>query len=255
MPSSVRDTTCKPTVVVVQPSSSSAPSPPSPRVRFPSSSSLVTGISRPLTAPEAWSLYDFETHSQTCGACYDPYSVHRSGGQLCTRGHRLAQEVAAYVYRQDGEIYSTAAGVPHAQQRHKLVRVEIPPGFDNARGLLKAISSGLRHRSRRPILSVDRTYPIAPRLPARRVVVEQPARASDAGEGRRRHDHRAHRPEIEIVEWPATTPPRQGEEAPRRGSLYVADLREQQRARVGYRVEVREPERRERRRRGTGRYW
>ncbi|KAK5173958.1 hypothetical protein LTR16_011565, partial [Cryomyces antarcticus] len=96
---------------------------------------------------------------------------------------------------------------------------------------------------------MDRTYPIAPRLPARRVVVEQPARASDAGEGRHRHHHRAYRSEIEIVEWPAATPPRQDEEAPRRGSLYVADLREQQRARVGYRVEVREPERRERRRR------
>ncbi|KAF2735857.1 hypothetical protein EJ04DRAFT_511479 [Polyplosphaeria fusca] len=198
----------------------------------------VSKVSRPVNTAESWATYNFEMHARKCAYCHDPYEVHRSHEQLCDVGHRLAQEVARFIYnRTDGETYSTA------EEDHKLVRVEMPTDYDQVRGLLRAIERSLRHRSRAPFVSMDRTYYVSARIPlperTRSVKVEQASKPKS-------------RPRSgEIVDWPSPTKPKP---APRvfaevnnsakpskRGSLYEQDLETQRRNASRYSVEVREP--------------
>jgi hypothetical protein len=192
----------------------------------------VTGVSRPVNISESWATYNFESHARKCAYCHNPYEVHRNHEQLCEVGHRLAQDVARYIYNaDDGETYSVN------EEGHKLVRVEIPAGYDEVRGLLKAVERSLRHRSRRPFLSMDRTYYIAARtLPERShsVKVEQPSKPTRPRSG-------------EIVDWPQKTKvtTEVSNAASKRGSLYEMDLAQQRRDSLRYRVEVRQPSRRD----------
>ena len=108
----------------------------------------VDAVRRPVNVGESWATYDFEVHAQNCVYCKDPYEVHRNHEALCQIGHRLAQDVAALLYnRADGITYSTS------EEDHKLVQVEIPAGYPNTQGVLKAIERSLRHRSRIPFVS------------------------------------------------------------------------------------------------------
>ncbi|OCK77685.1 hypothetical protein K432DRAFT_407104 [Lepidopterella palustris CBS 459.81] len=195
----------------------------------------VTGICRPVNTSESWAAYNFETHARNCAYCHHPFEVHRSHEQLCDVGHRLAQDVARYIYNNsEGEAYSTA------KEDHKLVRVEIPVGYDEVRSLLKAIERSLRHRSRRPFVSMDRTYYVAARAPlpdrTRSVKVEQASKTSSRPRPR----------SGEIVDWPANVTTEVSSTAPaKRGSLYEQDLAQQRRDSVRYNVEVREPSKRD----------
>lgn len=193
----------------------------------------VSAVSRPVNTAESWAAYDFEMHARKCAYCENPYEVHRSHAQLCDQGHRLAQEVARYIYNNaDGETYSTV------EEDHKLVRIEIPAGYEQTRGLLKAIERSLRHRSRTPFVSMDRTYHIAARTPKRShsVKIEQPKIKSRPRSG-------------EIVDWPAAAPVKKAAVLAevnssiktKRGSLYQQDLEAQRRNSQRYNVEVREP--------------
>ncbi|KAF4541951.1 Macro domain containing protein 1 [Lasiodiplodia theobromae] len=194
----------------------------------------VTGISRPANIAESWALYDFEMHARACAECRNPYDVHRSGRQLCDEGHRLAQQVAHFLYmKRDGEAYSTE------EEDRQVVRVEIQPTYEEARGLLRAIERGIRHR--RQFVSMDRSYHIAPRLPLRTknqkpvqpVQVEQ----APALPPRPKGNH-------EQYEWPAS--PRQAViNVAKRGSLYESDMEEQRRNFAKYNIEVREPSHRD----------
>lgn len=173
-------------------------------------------------------------HARKCAYCYNPYEVHRAHDQLCDVGHRLAQEVARYIYnRADGETYSTL------EEDNKLVRVEIPTGYEQVRGLLKAVERSLRHRSRTPFVSMDRTYYVATRTPTpplrtRSVKIEQSPRSKS-------------RPQNgEIVDWPspktqATVRTEVASSTSKRGSLYEHDLAMHRRNAKHYNVEVREP--------------
>lgn len=195
----------------------------------------VTGVSRPANIAESWALYDFEMHARTCAACRNPYDVHRSGRQLCDEGHRLAQQVAHFLYmKRDGEAYSIE------EEAHQVVRVEIQPSYEEARGLLRAIERGIRHR--RQFISMDRSYHIAPRLPLRP-----------------KHHQKPVQPVVKLEQTPPLPPrPKQQPEydwpqSPRqavinvakRGSLYEADMAEQRRNHAKYNVEVREPSHRD----------
>ncbi|KAF2474932.1 uncharacterized protein BDR25DRAFT_214636, partial [Lindgomyces ingoldianus] len=191
----------------------------------------VSAVSRPLDSAESWAAYDFEMHARKCAYCHNPYEVHRSHEQLCEQGHRLAQEVARYIYqRVDGEIYSTV------EEDHKLVRVEIPEEYQQVRGLLKAIERSLRHRSRNLFVAMDRTYYIASRTPQRAcsVKVEQTEAKPRPRSG-------------EIIDWPrASSPPSKilGEASAirfKQGNLYERDLAAQRRSANRFPVEVRKP--------------
>ncbi|PVI02816.1 hypothetical protein DM02DRAFT_640980 [Periconia macrospinosa] len=192
----------------------------------------VTHVSRPVTTAESWAAYDFELHAQKCAYCHDPYEVHRNHESLCERGEKLAQEVAAFLYNQAGETYSTT------EEDNKLVRVEIPSGYVQVRGLLKAIERSLRRRSRSPFISMDKNYYVAARVPtrSRSVKIEQPSK----GKSRPRSG--------EIVDWPGEeTRGNKAISAPhsKRGSLYDQDLATQRRNATRYHIEVREPSRRD----------
>lgn len=192
----------------------------------------VSAVSRPVNTSESWAAYDFEMHARKCAYCHDPYEVHRHHEQLCDQGHRLAQEVVRCMYnRADGETYSTV------EEDHKLVRIEVPAGYDQVRGLLKAIERSLRHRSRNPFVSMERTYYVAARAPqrTRSVKVEQAKSKPQPRSG-------------EIVDWPKS--PKPEAETPteitnssgaRHESLYEQDIAIQRRNAKRYLVEVREP--------------
>lgn len=186
------------------------------RVAFPSV--LVTGVSRPINAAESTAIAQFESHARSCRHCENPYEVHRAHKQLCSAGHRLAQEVASYLY-----VKSEAPGVysmhpdPDADANAdplRPVRVELPAGYENTRGLMRAIDRSTRHRRHAPFVSMDRTYYVAARVPSTRhrrsssstsaysypVKVEQPQHPPAT-----LRREKSKRPQTgEIVDWPST---------------------------------------------------
>lgn len=254
MSSSRRDAV-RPVIVEIKPgggrrqSFNSPSSPTSPKaVRFAPSSG--NAISRPLSTVEAWSLYHFENHARHCASCYNPLEVIQRGGQLCSTGHGLAQDVAYHVYHREGEFYSTA------KDNSKLVRIEIPVGYAQLRSLLRSMDRALRsHRLSTPIISYDRTYPIAPRRfdeqSQREPAYVEPAKSSSHHSHHRRSKHKSSSRystvavngdyqddyAVKAPSSPTTTTTSQ-----RRGSLYEQDM---QRKKENYRVEIREPRRRD----------
>lgn len=226
-----------PTVIQVKPSKSSSGSKKDRSVGF--LNDPVSSLSRPVTTEESWACYNFEMHARKCAYCQNPYEVHRNHEQLCDQGHRLAQDVARYIYNtSSGETYSTF------EEDHKLVRVELSSEYTQVRGLLKAIERSLRHRTRAPFVSMDRSYYVSARVPTRHhsVKVEQTKTKRRPRSG-------------EIVDWPDTAvqPVKPVKaKAPvlteinssserKRGSLYEQDLANQRRNERRYKVEVREP--------------
>jgi hypothetical protein len=201
----------------------------------------VEGVSRPVNASESWAAYHFETHARKCAYCHDAYEVHRNHEQLCEVGHRLAQEVARFIYnKSDGNTYSTV------EEDSKPVRVEIPSGYVEVSSLLKAIERSLRSRSRRSFVSMDRNYYVAPRAPA-----SPPKRTASVKVSQEpKTKTKAPRPRSgEIVDWPdrevQSKPKRILSEISntansKRGSLYEEDMAKR-RASKPYAVEVREP--------------
>jgi len=196
----------------------------------------VTGISRPLTNDEHWSLYYFEAHATKCSSCFDPLNVSRSGKKLCDKGHKLAIDVADQIFRnKDGECYSHRDG-------EQEVRVEIPHGYDQTSSLLKAIQRAIRHGERfvKP-QSLDRSYLVAPRITTEKVKHD------------RNEEHIPQTYQTVIVEpsSPTRRPRREREHQDthtdsKRGSLYVLDMgeleREEKREKtLRYKLEVREP--------------
>ena len=245
--------------------SSPPSSPSSPKaVRFaPTSSGLVSGISRPLTPTEAWSLYHFETHAQSCSTCNNPLGVHLKRGRLCDNGHALAQDVAYHVYYYAGDVYSTK------EDNHKQVRVELPLGYDQLRGLLKSMDHHIRSSNRTvPIISYDANYPVSARRRApspelrprpryedeRTEVIIEPANTErDRTSRGHRSKPRAKGYATVVVQDDIDSEPdlsRQPSKTSkeRRGSLYEAD-RQRQRQEKEYLVEIREPKDRDGRRR------
>lgn len=233
----------RPVIVEVKPerrlSSYSPLTPPSPKaVRFAPSSG--NAYSRPLSSVEAWSLYHFENHARHCASCFNPLEVTQRGGQLCDVGHGLAQDVAYHVYHREGEFYSTAK-----DYKSKLVRIEIPPGYNQLRSLLKSMDRALRsHRISSNIISYDRNYPIAPRRfdsqSERENVIIEPA-SSYSTSHHRQSKHKPIRYSTVVLndddDYSVKSPSSQ-----RRGTLYDDDMK---RKKENYRVEIREPRRRE----------
>lgn len=187
----------------------------------------VQSVSRPVTNTESWALYDFEMHARKCVYCHDSYEVHRNHKQLCEFGHRLAQDVAGYIYNMDGKIYSTE------QEDNKLVQVEIPSNYIEVGSLLRAIERSLRHRSRRPFVSMDRSYHVTPRTST------MPVRQKSVKLEHEKPKSKSSRPRSgEVVDWPDKV--EISNTNSRRGSLYEEDLAKKRRS-AKYNVEVREP--------------
>jgi hypothetical protein len=98
----------------------------------------VTGILRPLTNDEHWTLYYFENHATTCRSCHDPLRISEQGRKLCNTGHDLAVDVTDIIFRtSDGKIHSR-------QDSHRDIRLEIPGDYVETVSLLKAIQRAMR---------------------------------------------------------------------------------------------------------------
>lgn len=102
---------------------------------------------------EAYVMRAFSRHASHCDYCADPYHVHRTGGTLCSKGHRRAIDVAQYIYNKRGQAYSVVD-----REGSQRVQIEIPRKCDAVRGLLKAMERGLQLRQQAPVASKDRTY-------------------------------------------------------------------------------------------------
>lgn len=232
MPATISRTHAMPTVISSKTSSGSKKERNVGFMRDP-----VSAVSRPVNTEESWAAHHFETHAQKCAYCRNPYEVHRNHEQLCEVGHRLAQEVASFLYqRADGKTYSTV------EEDNKLVQIEVPSGYTQVRSLLKAIERSLRHRSRAPFVSMDRTYYVAARMPVRShaVKVDQEIK------------HKSRPRSGEIVDWPSSPKAQKvtvevDNPSSKRGSLYEQDLELQRRNAKNYKIEVREPSPRDRR--------
>ncbi|KAF2760236.1 hypothetical protein EJ05DRAFT_498202 [Pseudovirgaria hyperparasitica] len=199
-----------------------APSPRKAGVAF--HKDPVQSICRPTTETENTVLEHFEYHARTCHYCHKPYEAFRQGHQLCTTGHQFAQDVAAYLCNIGSDTYST-------RDDYQRVRVEIPVGFDETRGLLKAIERSLRSRSRGPFVSMDRSYMVQSRTGEQ----PKPVSISQTHKSSRRHSR-------EVVDWPDYHVPAVVTPASsKRGSHYEADLAQQRKDYHRYHVEVREP--------------
>lgn len=138
--------------------------------------------SRRPRSDEEYVMEHFHTHAKRCDDCYDPYSTHISGGKLCDQGHRLAQDVAGYVYSKGGRAYSML----DRESLRQRVQVEIPPHCDKVRGLLRAVDHGLRVQKQGPTTSHDRNYYV-PTRPDKRSYYDP--RADLVRESRRHRDH------------------------------------------------------------------
>jgi hypothetical protein len=205
----------------------------------------VTGISRPLSNDEHWSLYYFEAHASKCSTCFDPLKVARQDKQLCDKGHQFAIEVASLIFRnKDGECYS------HIRDGKQEVRVEIPHGYEQTSSLLKAIQRALRNGERfvKP-RSLDRTYVVQQRVPTEPVKQDRKEESSTKNY------------ETVLVEpsSPTRRPRRDREHQDtdsKRGSLYGLDMGELERMekreqKIRYNLEVRQPSFRSHRRSST----
>ncbi|GAB1215847.1 hypothetical protein ATEIFO6365_0008043700 [Aspergillus terreus] len=123
---------------------------------------------RDLQADEEYVINAFERHASHCDQCVDPLQVHKEDRSLCERGHQYALDVADYIYSKNGKAYSVVD-----REANQPTLVKVPRNCSAVRGLLLAIEDGLRVQRgadkapavQPPVISYDRTYPIAPRRP------------------------------------------------------------------------------------------
>jgi len=117
-------------------------------VRF--DSSLITGVSRPPSSLEHWTLYYFETHAITCQACKSGLRSSKMAGDLCERGSELAQEVVSLklsmgpeeiIYAQREAESPTTKSSTRKKNKGLQVRVEIPFNYKYSRRLLKSLAN------------------------------------------------------------------------------------------------------------------
>ncbi|KAF7505222.1 hypothetical protein GJ744_001151 [Endocarpon pusillum] len=152
------------------------------------------GYSRLPRVDEEYVMEHFHKHAIRCDDCHDPYKTYKKGGTLCDQGHRLAQDVAGYMYSKGGRAYSML----DRESLRQRVQVEIPPHCDKVRGLLQAVDHGLRVQKPGALKSQDKNYYV-PSRPDRRSYhddrhggpVKEPRRRHE--EERRYHDDRRYR--------------------------------------------------------------
>ncbi|MCJ1486719.1 hypothetical protein MMC06_006897 [Schaereria dolodes] len=165
---------------------------------------------------EAYVMKAFARHASHCSSCERPYEVHRRGGTLCPKGHQRALDVAQYVYNKGGQAYSQVD-----REGHQRVQIEIPPGCEAVRSLLKAMERGLRLMKKAPAVSYDSTYYIQPRTTS---FIERAPR-------------QVIKPRLETAE-PPRYPSRRSSSRARmesvpylgKGSSFAADLKERERS-------------------------
>jgi hypothetical protein len=113
--------------------------------------SPITGVSRPPTSLEHWTLYYFESHAISCGKCKGATRGPKSLSSMCENGEDLAQDVETLEFSfQEGYIIcardveaivtdsSRKKGLMKLTKKNRVqVRVEIPHNYKFCRRLIK----------------------------------------------------------------------------------------------------------------------
>lgn len=181
-------------------------------------------------------------------------------------GSSLAQDVAEHFYREGGVVYS------RKKDNHKLVPVELPHDYNQLSQLLKSRDRTSRPTTRpAPIIEYEPAYPTTARRTApppaedyreerTKVTIEPASSARNRKPSATKSKHKSKRYSTVVIEddveaGPSTLRVQDPERKERRGSLYYEDMQRQRKE--AYRVEVREPEGREsrRRERPKSEYW
>ncbi|KAE8376272.1 hypothetical protein BDV26DRAFT_266058 [Aspergillus bertholletiae] len=189
---------------------------------------------RDLEADEEYVMVAFERHASHCPRCADPLGARKEDRSLCERGHQYAADVADYLYSKNGKAYSTLD-----RELNQPTLVKIPRDCGAVHALLLAIEDGLRlnrkerggvkpPRSRSPIITYDRTYPVLPRRSTS--PRQQPVPYTEIIEREPRDT--MHRRVI-VYSSPRSSPSRS---SPSRGSLYESDAAERRRFRESSRI-------------------
>lgn len=171
---------------------------------------------RELEADEEYVMESFERHADHCYQCNDPFRTHQEGRQLCDRGDQYATDVDKYLYSKNSKSYSTVD-----RERNQPTLVKIPRECIATRELLLAIEDGLilKHKakaqklltdkSNAPVISYDRSYPVAPRRSS--TVTEIIERQPRTIKSRR------------VIVYPSPHRGSSSRGSPSRGSLYDSD--------------------------------
>lgn len=121
---------------------------------------LVTGVSRPLTHDEHWTLYELENHLCRCKTCFTLFKVQTTHARPCPVGRELAVDVKGLLFKpqSNGHVFQKS-------QDGTWVRVEVPAGYICVQWFFDVKKAGFLKRPERN--SYDRAYAVAPRVPTR----------------------------------------------------------------------------------------
>lgn len=136
---------------------------------------LVEPVVRRLQPDEEYVVIEFERHASRCPDCIDPLKTFDMGRGLCDRGNQYAVDVNKYIYSLNHKAHSS---VDRDCQQPTLLQLSLD--CICVHRLLLAIEYGLQLRPKRedvriqertpsparPVISYDRTYHVAPRLPS-----------------------------------------------------------------------------------------
>ncbi|KAL4943934.1 hypothetical protein BDV06DRAFT_188752 [Aspergillus oleicola] len=177
---------------------------------------------RDLEADEEYVTESFERHVDHCDNCEEFLHAKKTDMKsLCDRGILYAKDVDSYISCKGGRPYSVVA-----REHNQPTLVRVPPtSKPSTRALLLKIEDGLIlgrkekkydavqpfKRSTSPIISYDRTYPVAPRRAQTQNVTEIIERQPRNIKSRR----------IIVYHSPSRGSPHRG--SPSRGSLYDSD--------------------------------
>lgn len=157
---------------------------------MPAPVQMLEPVVRRLEHDEDYVVNAFERHAAHCPRCEDPIKTFDEDNTLCDRGNQYAIDVDKYIYAINDMAHSVVD-----RELNQATLVQIPMNCESTRRLLLAVQYGLplrrkevrfeddrqkekdnqnhnqhqRQRSEspaRPVISYDRSYPIAPRRPA-----------------------------------------------------------------------------------------
>lgn len=187
---------------------------------------LIEPVVRRLQPDEEYVVIEFERHASRCPDCIDPLKTFDMGRGLCDRGNQYAVDVNKYIYSLNFKAHSS---VDRDCQQPTLLQLSLD--CICVHRLLLAIEYGLQLRPKRediriqertpspvrPVISYDRTYHVAPRMPS----ASPPSYGHEIVE-RVSHNNKSRR----VIVYPSSSRSSSSTRESRgsRGSLYVEDF-------------------------------
>lgn len=193
---------------------------------MPAPVEMLEPVVRRLEHDEEYVVNAFERHANHCPRCVDAIKTYDEGNTLCDRGNQYAIDVDKYIYAINDMAHSVVD-----RELNQSTLVQIPMNCESVRRLLLAVQYGLRLRRKevrfqndnekqnqrqrsespaRPVISYDRTYPVAPRRPVSHTLSTEVIERAPQGNMKRR-----------VIVYPSSSSSRASSST--RGSLYEED--------------------------------